>query len=311
MSYGHLTSTWPVNSGVLVNDSVAYFAAGIIDHDGTYVFAVKAKTGELIWENNSSGHLNAELRKGVSVQGNLAIVGDQLVMAGGNLVSPARYNLKTGKLAAPDLKDGNPRANNGNFVGAFGETIIAGGRILLSSPRNVSNKNYFDAFGQGRQFRFNLGGIPPAWSDTGLAYVNTKYGKLAYADAKTAADRIQKGYLSDGARPARAWTRTLAQSLESEKELKWESTFGEKFEVLSLTLSPNAVVAVVRSQEMFRSQRQWWLTAFNPQNGRQMFRHELKTEPLPGGLLVDGKGQIVVAMLDGNVQAFGGENQPR
>ncbi|MCH7729844.1 MAG: PQQ-binding-like beta-propeller repeat protein, partial [Planctomycetes bacterium] len=47
MVYDHLSSTWPVASGVLVHDGVAYFAAGIIDQDGTYVYAVEATSGKL------------------------------------------------------------------------------------------------------------------------------------------------------------------------------------------------------------------------------------------------------------------------
>ena len=42
MVYGNLSSTWPVNTGVLIDDGVAYFAAGIIDQDGTYVYALDA-----------------------------------------------------------------------------------------------------------------------------------------------------------------------------------------------------------------------------------------------------------------------------
>ena len=97
MVYGNLCSTWPVNTGVLIKDGVAYFAAGIIDYDGTYVYAVDARTGKIKWQNNSCGHLNPELRKGVSAQGNLAIHGDQLLMAGGNQVNPARFDLATGE----------------------------------------------------------------------------------------------------------------------------------------------------------------------------------------------------------------------
>ena len=57
MIYDSLSSTWPVNTGVLVHEGIAYFGAGIVDHDGTYVYAVDAQTGELIWQNNRSGHL--------------------------------------------------------------------------------------------------------------------------------------------------------------------------------------------------------------------------------------------------------------
>jgi len=45
--YGSLLSTWPVASGVLVEDGIAYVAAGIVNYDGTYVYALDAATGRI------------------------------------------------------------------------------------------------------------------------------------------------------------------------------------------------------------------------------------------------------------------------
>ena len=59
-----LCSTWPVNSGVLVEDGVVSAAAGIVDYDGTFVYALDAVTGALKWANTTSGHIDPELRKG-------------------------------------------------------------------------------------------------------------------------------------------------------------------------------------------------------------------------------------------------------
>ena len=138
MVYGRLTSTWPVNTGVLVSDGVAYFAAGMIDHDGTYLFAIDAVTGALKWQNNSTGHLNAGIRKGISAQGNLTIHDGRLILAGGNQISPAPFDLKTGKCLAKAKSQGRPQSNHGRYVGVLGGKVpVAGGRMLFSSPRNV------------------------------------------------------------------------------------------------------------------------------------------------------------------------------
>ena len=152
MIYGSLSSTWPVNTGILEHEGVVYFGAGIVDHDGTYIYALDAKTGEIIWENNSSGHLNAELRKGVSAQGNLTILDDMLVMAGGNAASPATFSLKTGECLETARKQGQPQSNGGKFIGVLGgNRLIAGGRILYSSPRNVSTKGSFEVWSADRR----------------------------------------------------------------------------------------------------------------------------------------------------------------
>ncbi|MFH1719197.1 MAG: PQQ-binding-like beta-propeller repeat protein, partial [Planctomycetota bacterium] len=95
--YGLLSSTWPAASGVLVEDGIAYVAAGIANYDGTYMYALDAATGEIKWQNNSSGHLDKQARTGVSVQGHMLLNGGKLYLAGGTSVSPAVYNVTNGE----------------------------------------------------------------------------------------------------------------------------------------------------------------------------------------------------------------------
>jgi len=308
MVYGRLSSTWPVASGVLVDDGVAYFAAGIVDYDGTYVYALDAKTGAIRWQNNSSGHLDAAARKGVSVQGNLSLQGGQLLLAGGNQVSPARYDLATGACEAR-VRGGGPRANAGRFVGVFrGESAIIGGRILYSSPRNVSTKGSFAALTPGGARTLAFGGIPPAWNDKTAALVNMKRGKLVCCDADTLAARLGKGGdRRPTDRPGGGWLRTIVDALRKNGELRWESDLGGAgdFEVLSLAVAPNAVVAVVSLKERFRAHPERYVVAFGAAKGRALFRQRIPGEPLPGGLLIDRDGRIVVTLLDGRVACWG------
>ncbi|UCF16274.1 MAG: PQQ-binding-like beta-propeller repeat protein, partial [Phycisphaerales bacterium] len=313
MVYGNLCSTWPVNTGVLVADGVAYFAAGIIDYDGTYVYALDAKTGKIRWQNNSCGHLNPELRKGVSAQGNLTIQGDQLLMAGGNQVSPARFDIKTGKCLNQSFAQGNPKANHGRFVGVFlGSHPIAGGRALYASAENVANKDSFVVHNSSRLLPMNFGGIPPAWSDETVALVNFRDGKLICCDGDKAVERIEKG-LPATATPAQRRWMGLADALKRDNAIRWTADMDQKeFAVVSLAVCPSSVVAVVKYQNRVRAHPEWFLVAFNSQNGTPywFWRHSLPSKPLPGGLLVGREGQIVVTMLNGNVRSFG-PHQPR
>jgi len=105
--YGTLLSTWPAASGVLVEDGVAYVAAGIVNYDGTHVYALDAASGKIKWQNNTSGHLNEEAASGVSVQGHMLLLGGRLALAGGNAVSPAIYDIKTGRCLNDPAKVGN------------------------------------------------------------------------------------------------------------------------------------------------------------------------------------------------------------
>ncbi len=298
MVYGQLTSTWPVNTGVLVREGVAYFAAGMIDHDGTYLYAIDAVTGALKWHNNSTGHLNTDLRKGISAQGNLTIHDGRLILAGGNQISPAPFDLKTGKCLVGPRSQGRPQSNHGRFVGVLaGQVPIGGGRILFSSARNVSSKGSFEVHTAKKRLRLNFGGIPPAWNESTVALVNYKHGLLTCCDSDAVLSRI-----TGDADPT---TRrgTVASQLNNAKTIRWQRSLGEtnKFEAMSLVMAPNAIVAVVQHQQKFRAQPQWFVVAFEQQNGKPLWRHEIRDEPLPGGLLVNRDGRIVVTTLAGNL----------
>lgn len=308
MLYGKLSSTWPVHTGVTIHDGVAHFAAGIIDHDGTYVYALDAKTGEIKWQNNSSGHLSEELRKGVSAQGNMTVLGGQLLLAGGNQVSPAPFNINNGKLNAKPFQQGRPKANNGQFVGVYQDKMaIVGGRVLYSAPGNVATKGSFVGFTDKGGFTLNFGGVPPAWDNETMALVNFKFGKIACFDSERVLEQIDES--QSQRRNDRRRRFNLTQALREAGATRWETDLGEgnKFEAVSLVVCPNAIVSVVKQQQKFRSQPQWFVTALNTKNGQPLWRHELRGDPLPGGLLVDRDGQVIVTMLDGRVLCLRGQ----
>jgi len=307
MTYGLMSSTWPVNSGVLVQDGVAYFAAGIVDHDGTYVYAVDADTGKIKWQNNSSGHLNEELRKGVSVQGNLTIQGDRLLLAGGNQVSPAAFDLQTGECLAEPFDQGNPKANNGRYIGVFGDRYaLAGGRILYSAAQNVSSKGSFTVHDGDESYRLSHGGIPPAWDENTFAVVNYLHGKVTASGCDKVAARFEKGY-PDKPKDRPRHGDNLTDALVADEAVLWQSNLGESsdFEAVALAVCPNAVVAVAKYQDKFRAHPQWFVVAFDTQTGAPRWRQEIRGEPLPDGLLIDAKGQVILSMLDGRVVCFG------
>jgi len=98
--YGSLSSTWPVGSGVLAADGVAYAAAGIANYDGTHVYALDAATGAIRWQNNTSGNTEGGQGAGVSVQGDLLLHENKLYLAGGNWIALAAYDAADGTFQA-------------------------------------------------------------------------------------------------------------------------------------------------------------------------------------------------------------------
>jgi len=133
--YGQLISTWPVASGVLVQDGVACFAAGMNDFDGTHVYALDVKTGKIRWQNNTSGHLDAFGRRGVTCQGEMLFHDGKLYLAGGNAVSPAVFDFADGRCqnAPPGgMGSGAPRGRELHLVG---NRVATSGQPLYSQPQ--------------------------------------------------------------------------------------------------------------------------------------------------------------------------------
>jgi len=103
-----LISLWPARGGVVVRDSVAYFAAGIWPGMGVFPQAVDATTGKRLWLNDgvSMSYLvhphGAQSFGGVAPQGALALDGNDLYLPGGRTL-PAKLDAGSGALARFDF----------------------------------------------------------------------------------------------------------------------------------------------------------------------------------------------------------------
>jgi outer membrane protein assembly factor BamB len=132
--YGTLRSTWPVASGVLVEDGVVYAAAGMANHDGTHVYALDAITGKLRWHNGTSGSLHPVTAGGVSVNGHLLLHNKKLHLAGGNVVAVASYDVKDGKcLTDPQSPMSHTQFRAGSDLFVEGKQVMVSGSPLYSS----------------------------------------------------------------------------------------------------------------------------------------------------------------------------------
>ncbi|RJP20938.1 MAG: hypothetical protein C4527_24110 [Candidatus Omnitrophota bacterium] len=294
--YGSLCSTWPVNSGVLVENGVAYTAAGIIDYDGTYVYALDAVTGAIQWQNHSSGHLDKELRKGVSAQGNLTISDGRLWMPGGNVISPAAYDLKTGEYCAGSPGDGSPKANRGEEIAAFNsQYILQGGRLRYSATENVVNPGNFTLYdvSSGRELEkrmpLNQGKIPPAWNQDIAVCVDGRFTVPVCYKISDIEDYLKKGNPREKPHPL------------------WKADALAQRDVISLALAENAVVVVCETPRQRTLAPAWTICALNPADGTIMWHQNLPSQALTGGLMIDKEGRAVTVLQNGRVVCYGGE----
>lgn len=295
MMYGSLCSTWPVNTGILVEDGVAYAAAGLIDYDGTYVYALDAVTGKLKWQNISSGHLDAKLRKGVSAQGMLTVANGRLWMPGGNVVSPACYDLETGRYLGRTELNGAPQSNRGEEIGVLNANhVIHGGRLQYSSGENVVNSGRFTAVtigddGQiGRSLNLCNGRIPPSWNEDRVVMVKGRNT----LPVSCGTDRVEE-FLAKGDRKAQ-----IAQL--------WQADGLGEGDTVSMVLASNAMLTVSGETRPGRLATRWQLSATDLERGTSLWRQNVPLAARVGGLLVDHAGRVIVVADNGHLFCYGG-----
>ncbi len=123
-----LISAWPARGGPVIADDQVYFAASIWPFMGTYIYALDARTGSVIWLNDktSADYIeqphSAPSFAGVAPQGALVVCGDYLIVPGGRSV-PAVFDRKTGELMHFELNAGG-KGNGGSLVMAKGSEFF-------------------------------------------------------------------------------------------------------------------------------------------------------------------------------------------
>jgi outer membrane protein assembly factor BamB len=272
--YGQLLSTWPAASGVLVHDSVAYVAAGIVNYDGTHVYALDAATGRIKWQNHATGHMDPVSRTGVSVQGQMLAFGGRLWLAGGNVVSPAVFDMQTGQCLNNPAQHVRRTVNNnvpssesprGYELHRIGKTVFVSGKPYYAHPQypvydpSVTNKTVYTRVG-----------------DRDLAWINS--AKLAC-------------YPVDMSRSpevfARAWGKLNVDGLTP----TWtHNTRGGR----ALAVGKNA--AVVAAEKEVR--------ALDLRDGKLLWKQPLRSPAVPWGLALARDGRVVVALENGEVMCL-------
>jgi len=276
--YGTLMSTWPVTTGVLVDNGTAYFAAGIANYDGTYVYALNATTGQLKWHNSTSGHLDKDARTGVSVQGHLLLHDGKLYLAGGTSVSPAVYDAGTGKC----LNDGAQLAQCASRMPRGWELSLLGGQVVACGKPFYGHPAYdvYDGTVFNRVFMVSMGDTSVAWTSDARAH-----RLMAFKDFD------QKGLARKMENPGNRFQVNWSQ-ISPGSTAAWTAEFKKA-----------SAMAVCRNAVLLAAEKE--LVALNLTDGDVLWRQPLPKPPAPWGLAVDGAGRAVVTLTDGKVLCFG------
>lgn len=117
-----LISAWPARGGPVVRDGVVYFSASIWPFMGTYIYALRAETGDVVWTNDETGASyikqphSAPSFAGVAPQGAFVATADRLIVPGGRSV-PSVFDRHTGRELYFHLNAGG-KGVGGSFVAA-------------------------------------------------------------------------------------------------------------------------------------------------------------------------------------------------
>jgi outer membrane protein assembly factor BamB len=277
--YGSLLSTWPAASGVLVEDGTAYVSAGIVNYDGTYVYALDAATGKIKWQNNTSGHLDRQARTGVSVQGHQMLHDGKLYLASGTSISPATYNITDGKC----LNDPGPLANcvsqspRGWELSLLGEKVVACGRPFYAN-------DVFDDTVFNRTFLTSNGEYDVVWTSN---QYNRKVLCFAGIDKKSLNQHMSN--------PGNRFNIDFRRLGIKDQPL-WSTDYNKS---VAIAVCKNAVVIANESE----------IVALSLKDGGKLWSQPVPSRPVEWGLAVDRDGCVIVTLENGQVMCFGSRRQ--
>jgi len=321
--YGKLMSTWPILTGVLVNSGTAYFASGSVDYFGAHVFAVNSQTGQLVWQNTTAGtFIDAASRVGLSPSGYMAIVGSNLWVRSWNYYD-GFFDLATGAAQATPATSNTGRPYTGSCdIGVLGSYILRGGKTFFHENNDCNKGGYSFTKLSGAtpqyprvSFQAPAGNgspwepcIMPAWDSSSIFMVtagNTlcKFtlsgtnGYYAYLDAAVAANA--------GGKPPEA-TFITGNTATSD----WSLGVGSWNGAMDVVAAGNIVAEVQPVNAwyglMYWDTYDWRLRVFDKSSGALLWTSpQLPGEPLYQGLAVDRNGNILVALVNGDVLCYG------
>jgi outer membrane protein assembly factor BamB len=294
--FGHLISTWPVVSGVVVQDGVAYAVAGFQKENGIHAYAIDPASGQVLWEKDDAGAGGGDPRAGLGSIGHAAIAGGKLWLSS----APA---------GCFDLKTGERKVVVGEQFG--GEIAVLGDKWVLQGGRRLSETQdtlthplgacgFAACSAEAQNARVQLvdtGTTLPAW-DAELAIVPPKGlgGPLtAVPTAKLLAwmtDRV-------AAQAAAAKVRAGEPKPKLPEWADDKTWAGEPITPVAFALAKDQVVVAHQAAAAYK------VTGFRRADGSKAWTVDLPDQPAMNRLAVDRDGRVIVSLCDGSVVCLG------
>lgn len=152
-----LISAWPARGAPVIADGTIHFGASIWPFMGTFIHALDAETGEVVWTNDATGSVymlqphNSPSFAGPAPQGYMAVAGEKLLVAGGRS-APACFDRRTGRLIYYRLAD----------TGKTGAAQVSAVGEYFFTSRGLGTDMYHLPTGQWRK---QIGGSDPVLTE--------------------------------------------------------------------------------------------------------------------------------------------------
>jgi outer membrane protein assembly factor BamB len=263
--FGKLVSRWPVAGGVVVHEGTVYAAAGITHYDGTYIAALDAVTGKLKARNDGSGVLSQAVNSGVSMQGNLMIVDDELRFLGGGVYETARYDLGT-------LECRNEATHQ------------------VTSQYRTAFYPWYPAYGKYVSLDHKCGDGNTLCHDA--SYEGSMFGNLGL---ETPLPEGAQGVTKD---VAREFLRRRGKGNAAPKHV-WRDILNRRF--TSFVVTKDRLLATGHADQ---TPEKPFLVAINIADGTDLWTKELPADAVKGGTAVDAAGRVFVSLENGQLMCF-------
>jgi len=143
--FGRPRSLWPVAGGVIVEQGVAYFYAGLCSHDRVFVHALDATTGKVVWTNDQlgravdvTGAATGLSPHGVSPSGILAASKEMLYLPHG-MFAPAALRKSDGTILWWGRRGNSVRRSSIEVQNIGGPQLsLGGGLLFFGGPNRVT-----------------------------------------------------------------------------------------------------------------------------------------------------------------------------
>ena len=142
---GRIISRWPVRGGPAVVDGIVYFAAGVFPSEGTYLYALRAESGEEVWANKTAGRLvrphphagGFKAGSGIGFQGHLAVAGERVFAPTGRSNSPG-FSRTDGTFKFFPIRGGG-----GTSAATFDSFLLNNGYVFKAADgKNVRTRGF-------------------------------------------------------------------------------------------------------------------------------------------------------------------------